>query len=150
MLVPNQVIITVITPDDLIASVTALTVGLRAQAQVVGLAIFYNRFVNELTTKGIDYMLPAVLEAKWYDLDGIIEMMTALTSISYSEYALTIPELADPAAYEVVRAATVLAFSSALKLIFFITIAFGVPACIAAAFMGDVSQYMDGHVAVAI
>ncbi|KAL1956550.1 hypothetical protein VTO42DRAFT_7021 [Malbranchea cinnamomea] len=150
VLVPNQVIITVITPDDLIASVTALTVGLRAQAQVIGLAIFYNRFVNELTSKGINYLLPAVTQARWYDLEAIVEMMTALTSVPFKEYALTIPELRDPAAYEAVREATVLAFSAALRLIYFITIAFGVPACIAAVFMGDVSKYMDHHVAVVL
>ena len=96
-------------------------------------------------------MLPAIMEAKWYDLDAIVEMMTALTSVPFKEYALTIPELANnPAGYEAVRQATVLAFSEALKLIYFITIAFGVPACIAAACLGNVSKYMDHHVAVVL
>jgi hypothetical protein len=35
-------------------------------------------------------------------------------------------------------------------MIYFITIAFGVPACFAAALLGDVSKYMDDHVAVVL
>lgn len=81
-LVPNQVIITVTTPDDLIASVTALTVGLRAQAQVIGLAIFYNRFVYEVTQNAHTTIVPAVVQYGIYDFDTITEYITSLTAMT--------------------------------------------------------------------
>jgi hypothetical protein len=56
--------------------------------------------------------------------------------------------MADPAAYQAVGEAALQTFSTAFKLVYYITIAFGAPACVAAAFMGDVGKYMDENVAV--
>lgn len=148
MLVPNQVIITVITPDDLIASVTALTVGLRAQAQVIGLSIFYNRFLHEVTQNAYKDVVPAMLEAGVYSPTVIIDLVANLTAVPFYQYAPNIPELSIPVHYELVKEATIQCFSRSLVFIYYITIAFGVPACIAAACMGDVSKFMDNHVAV--
>ena len=150
VLVPNQVIITIITPDDLIASVTALTVGLRAQAQVIGLSIFYNRLVHDVTKNAYSYIVPAMLEAGIYNATEITNLVTSLTGVPYYQLAPLIPELHNPANYEAVKEATIQCFSQAFVLVWYITIAFGVAACIAAAFMGDVSKYMDNHVAVVL
>lgn len=150
VLVPNQVIITTITPDDLIASVTALTVGLRSQCQVIGLSIFYNRFVNEVTKNAFKDLLPAVLRAGIFDPKVITDMVTALTAVPFYQYAPLIPQLNNTANYELVKEAAIKTFSKSFSLIYYITIPFGVTACIAATCMGDVSKYMDNHVAVII
>jgi hypothetical protein len=150
VIVPNQVIITVITPDDLIASVTALTVGLRAQAQVIGLAIFYNRFVSEVTVNTYTYVVPAMFQAGVYNATTIKNLVTSLTAVPFDEYALLIPELQITANYDLVQEATIQCFSRSFTFIYYITIAFGVPACIAAAFMGDISAFLDNHVAVVL
>lgn len=150
MLVPNQVIITVITPDDLIASVTALTVGLRAQAQVIGLSLYYNRFLHEVTKNAYKDVVPAMVEAGVFSPTVIIDLVANLTAVPFYEYAPNIPQLSNSANYELVKEATVQCFSRSLALVFYITIAFGVPACVAAACMGDVSKFMDNHVAVVL
>lgn len=151
MLVPNQVIITVITPDDLIASVTALTVGLRSQAQVIGLAIFYNRFVHDVTENAYKYIVPPMIEAGIYNVTLIETFVTSLTAEPYFQLAAQIPQLAkSPSFYKLVGEGVIQCFSHAFTLVYYITIAFGVVACIAAACMGDVSKYMDNHVAVVI
>ena len=151
VLVPNQVIITVITPDDLIASVTALTVGLRAQAQVVGLAIFYNQLQNRVTKLSYELAVIPMVYAQIYDPVLIKEIIQGLTSHPFEYYQQTIPNFRDnPAQSKVVMAACIQVFIRSLKLVWYITIAFGVAACIAAALMGDVSQYMDKHVAVVL
>lgn len=150
VLVPNQVIITVITPDDLIASVTALTVGLRAQAQVVGLAIYYNRFLAEITQNTYTYVVPAFVEVQYGNPELIEAMMTTLTAIPFREWAQTVPPFPHADSFAVLQEGTVQAFAHAFRFVYFITIAFGVPACIAAAFMGDVSKYLDKHVAVVL
>ena len=148
VLVPNQIIITIITPDDLIATVTALTVGLRAQSQVIGLAIFYNRFITEATKKAFVTIIPAMVKADIFSATVIRGLITNLTSEPYSQLAPLVPQLATEPNYSLVQESTIQCFSYALKLVYYITIPFGVAACIAAALMGDVSQFMDEHVAV--
>ncbi|KAK5079858.1 hypothetical protein LTR24_008884 [Lithohypha guttulata] len=150
VLVPNQVIITVITPDDLIASVTALTVGLRAQAQVVGLAIYYNRFLAEITKNTYTYIVPAFVQVQYGNPELIEHMVEALTSVPFREWATTVPPFPHADSAAILQEAATQAFAHAFKLVYYITIAFGVPACIAAALMGDVSKYLDKHVAVVL
>jgi hypothetical protein len=150
VLVPNQVIVTIITPDDLIASVTALTVGLRAQAQVIGLAIFYNRFQHEVTKNAFKYIVPAMLEIGEFDVEIITNFVTSLAGVPYSQLSLTIDALYFPKNYELLREATIQCFSRSFTLVYYITIPFGVTASIAAAFMGDISPYIDEHVAVVL
>ncbi|KUJ11610.1 MFS general substrate transporter [Mollisia scopiformis] len=151
VLIPNQVIITVITPDDLIASVTALTVGLRAQAQVLGLSIFYNRFVHQVTAKAYKTIVPALLIAGVYDITTITDFITSLTAVPFKQLYTEIPGfVTSQANYELGAKAVVTCFSEAIKLIWYITIPFGVSACIVAMCMGDVSRFMDQHVAVVL
>ena len=151
VLVPNQVIITVITPDDLIASVTALTVGLRAQAQVIGLAIFYNRLSAEVTKNTYKYAVTPFLQAGIFNSTLIEEVMNGLTAVPFAYYEATIPQLAsNPKAAATLQTAIVRVFIEAFQHVWYITIAFGVAACIAAACMGSVHRYMDKHVAVVL
>jgi hypothetical protein len=151
VLIPNQVIITVITPDDLIASVTALTVGLRAQAQVLGLSIFYNRFVHEVTNRAFKTIIPALVNAGVFSPTDIKTFILSLTAVPFDTLAKEIPQLlGNRTDFELVREASVSCFQGALKLVWYITVAFGVAACLAAAGMGDVSGYMDDHVAVVL
>lgn len=151
VLVPNQVIITIITPDDLIGSVTALTVGLRAQSQVIGLAIFYNQLISKVTAATYEYVVPA-----WFAnvvlkptvADDIKYAMNTLTAIPYRTLVQQLPELGTAKAYATVMPAAILAYRDGFKIVWYITIAFGVFACIASACMGSVSKYLDSHVAV--
>ncbi|KAK6427381.1 hypothetical protein LTR95_015990 [Oleoguttula sp. CCFEE 5521] len=153
VLVPNQVIITVITPDDLIGSVTALTVGLRAQAQVVGLAIFYNQLINQVTKSTYKYVVPAWLSnvpVTGTTVADITFTMNTLSALPFDTLAREYPSfgLNTAKAMEFVKPACIHAFDDGFKLVWYITIAFGVFACIASACMGSVSKYLDGHVAV--
>ncbi|KAK6423944.1 hypothetical protein LTR95_016457, partial [Oleoguttula sp. CCFEE 5521] len=147
------VIITVITPDDLIGSVTALTVGLRAQAQVVGLAIFYNQLINQVTKSTYKYVVPAWLSnvpVTGTTVADITFTMNTLSALPFDTLAREYPSfgLNTAKAMEFVKPACIHAFDDGFKLVWYITIAFGVFACIASACMGSVSKYLDGHVAV--
>lgn len=76
VLIANQVIITVIPPDDLIGSVTALTVVLKSQAQVISLALFYNRLYTDIYANTIKYIVPPIIEAGVYDLTVIENLVS--------------------------------------------------------------------------
>jgi hypothetical protein len=53
-----------------------------------------------------------------------------------------------PGAYELVVYAGQLAYAEAYKWVYYVSIAFGGVSILAACFLGDISKYMDDHVAV--
>ena len=53
-----------------------------------------------------------------------------------------------PGAYELVVFAGQLAYAEAYKYVYYVSIAFGTISIIAAVFLGDISKYMDDHIAV--
>lgn len=53
-----------------------------------------------------------------------------------------------PGAYELVVFAGQMAYAEAYKYVYYVSIAFGGVSIIAACFLGDISKYMDDHVAV--
>lgn len=53
-----------------------------------------------------------------------------------------------PGAYELVVYAGQLAYAEAYKYVYYVSIAFGAVSILAACFLGDISKYMDDHVAV--
>ena len=53
-----------------------------------------------------------------------------------------------PGAYEMVVYAGQVAYASAYQYVYLVSIAFGSVSIIAACFLGDISKYMDDHVAV--
>ena len=53
-----------------------------------------------------------------------------------------------PGAYEMVVYAGQIAFAEAYKYVYYVSIAFGSVSIVAACFLGDISKYMDDHVAV--
>lgn len=139
----------VITPSDLIAFVTALTVGLRAQAQVIGINIFYNQFTHRVTKNTYKTIVPVLIIAGLDTVESITGFITRLVAVPYEELAKTVPGLVgDKVLFEMGRRAEMECFKRAVDWVFLLTVLFGVVACVAAACMGDVERFMDGHVAV--
>lgn len=72
-----------------------------------------------------------------------------LTGASLLEGLHEIPGIAGvPGAYEMVVAAGQVAYAEAYKYVYYVSIAFGSVSIVAACFLGDISKYMDDHVAV--
>lgn len=148
VLVPNQVIVTVISPDDLIATATSLTVCLRSVGQVVGIGIFYTQFIAKLTEQAEMKMIPAAMELGITNPLVLKNMASTLLAIPFSEYAAALPQLNTPEKYEFLHSAVINAFGVSFFKVYLISIAFGVTACIASWFLGDLTSLMDDHIAV--
>lgn len=75
-------------------------------------------------------------------------------AIQYTGAALlpalkTIPGIgANETAYEMVVLAGQIAYAESYKWVYYTSIAFGCVSILAACFLGDISKYMDNHVAV--
>lgn len=148
VLVPNQVIVTVISPDDLIATATSLTVCLRSVGQVIGISIFYNQFIARLTEEAEKHIIPAAVEVGITDLSILETMPSTLLAIPFSEYAAALPQLNTPEKYDFLHRVIIDAFGASFSKVYLITIAFGTTACIASWFIGDLTALMDDHIAV--
>lgn len=148
VLIPNQIIITIICPDDLIATATCLTVCLRAVGQVVGLSIFYTQFVSFLTAKTLNIVIPVAVQVGIDDLPTLGSMIPTLVSTPYKEWVLTIPALTTQDKIDTLHKVVIEAFGQAFPRVYYISIAFGVTAVIASFFIENLGNLMDEHIAV--
>ncbi|KAK6400074.1 hypothetical protein LTR95_019355 [Oleoguttula sp. CCFEE 5521] len=149
IVVPASIITTIICPDDLIATVTALTLAIRVIGGSIGYTVYYNVFVNKF------------IPAATYHIGGFMVLKLNITSVEIITDAIKltgasllgpIAELPGvtgiPGAYEGIVLAGQLAYAEAYKYVYYTSIAFGSVSIVAACFMGDIGKYMDDHVAV--
>lgn len=135
----------------------------------VGYCVYYNVFickislVNRMETLSAKLtFLPAkfVPKATHY-IGGVMVTKLNVTSPEVIGEAIKItgasllPALEElpgikgvPGAYEMVVYAGQVAFAESYKYVYFVSIAFGAVSILAACFLGDISKYMDDHVAV--
>ncbi len=71
------------------------------------------------------------------------------TGVSLLEGIRTIPGIGNnETAFQIVVKAGQMAYSESYKYVYYVSIAFGAISILAACFLGDISKYMDDHVAV--
>ncbi|KAL4957000.1 major facilitator superfamily domain-containing protein [Aspergillus filifer] len=149
VLIPNQIIITIICPDDLIATATCLTACLRAVGQVIGTSIFYTQFVSALTSATYKTVVPAALTAGVTDFSILEPMMGTLVTVPWKEWVIdTLGISIAPAKLELLHNAVLEAFDVAFCRVWYISIGFGVAAVLASLCIEDLSALMDGRIAV--
>jgi Fungal trichothecene efflux pump (TRI12) len=147
IIVPAAVILTIISPDEVIATVTAITLSIRLIGGSIGYAIYFNVFQNKLlevlpTTVGIAVakaglpltVIPAFVEAL------VAQNLTAVSEIK--GITPTILLAADAAVKE--------SYTQGFRLIYLVSIAFGGAAIIASLFLGNIKKFMVDRVAVDI
>lgn len=79
----------------------------------------------------------------------IIEEAIVITGASLLPALEELPGIKGvPGAYELVVFAGQIAYAEAYKYVYYVSIAFGGVSILAACFLGDISKYMDDHVAV--
>ncbi|KAF2772653.1 MFS multidrug transporter-like protein [Teratosphaeria nubilosa] len=149
IVVPASIISTIICPDDLIATVAALTLAVRVIGGSLGYCAYYNVFVNKFAPAAT-YFIGAAMETKLNITNAtIIGDAISIIATSLLTELQELPGIKGvPGAYELVVFAGQLAYAAAYKYVYYVSIAFGAISILAACFLGDISQYMDDHVAV--
>jgi hypothetical protein len=148
IVVPASVMTTIVCPDDLIATVTALTLSIRVIGGSIGYCVYYNVFLSKFTPAAIYYVGGTLVKAGITDA-AVIEEAIVLTGASLLEEIGTLPGIAgNEALHQAVIYAGQVAYAEAYKWVYYVSIAFGGVSIIAALFLGDISKYMDDHVAV--
>ncbi|KUI55504.1 hypothetical protein VP1G_02904 [Cytospora mali] len=148
IVVPASIITMIICPDDLIATVAALTLSIRVIGGSIGYCIYYNIFINKFTPAAI-YYIGGTLYLGGIKSKEIVEEVIVLTGSALLEEIKQIPGIAgNEILYDAVIKAGQIAFAESYKYVYFASIAFGSISIFAALFLGDISKYMDDHVAV--
>ncbi|KAB8336981.1 hypothetical protein FH972_021285 [Carpinus fangiana] len=151
VIVPCTVITTIICPDDLVATITALTLSIRILGGAVGFTIFYNVFYRKLFPAVTEIVGIKAIAQQLLILDRplVTKMATLAANAQFAELKnITDGFKYTPYAYPIIIEATQAAMAKAYKWPYYIQIAFGGLSFICACFLGDIKKYMDDHVAV--
>jgi len=148
IVVPASIITTIICPDDIIATVAALTLSIRVIGGCIGYTTYYNVFVSYFTPNAIKYIGGTMVELGITNKSYIVEAIT-LTGASLLQDLKFIPGIAgNETAYNMVVLAGQMAYAESYKYVYLVSIGFGSISIIASCFLGDIQKYMDDHVAV--
>lgn len=107
-----------------------------------------NVFVSKFTPASIKYIGGVLVENGITSTETIAEVI-GLTTESLIDRIADVPGIAgNPALFEAVVKAGQIAYAESYKYVYYSSIAFGSVSIVAALFLGDISQFMDDHVAV--
>ncbi|KAH0021264.1 MFS multidrug transporter-like protein, partial [Aureobasidium melanogenum] len=151
IVVPASIITTIICPDDLIATVAALTLSIRVIGGSIGYSVYYNVFISRFVPAATHYIGGTMIYKLNITSPAVIKAAIELTGASLLPELQTLPGIKGvPGAYEMVVIAGRVAYAESYKYVYYVSIAFGAVSIIAACFLGDINKYMDDHVAVVI
>jgi hypothetical protein len=148
VLLPSQVIFSIITPDEHLGAGVALSIVIRMIGQVVGVSMFYNIFLHHVRTNATKYFALPAIEAGFDSVDSITELVTTLTAGPLSNYAHLFPQLNTPQKIQSIMMAGHELFKHCFPILYLISIAFGGTAIISSFFLRDINKFMNDHVAV--
>jgi hypothetical protein len=149
IVVPASIITTIICPDDIIATVAALTLSIRVIGGCIGYTVYYNVFVNKFVPNAVKYIGGTMVAELNITNATYIQTAIELTGASLIQDLKLIPGIAgNDTAYEMVVLAGQLAYAASYKYVYLTSIAFGAISIVASLFLGNIDKYMDDHVAV--
>lgn len=150
IVVPASIITTIVCPDDLIATIASLTLAIRVIGGAVGYTTYYNIFLNKFTPKLSVNIALACYANNIFDLEVITEAAT-LTGASLIDNIKVLPGVdGNLTIWNAIVLAGQESYAYAYPYVYYASIAFGAVSIAASVFLGDISQYMDDHVAVVI
>ncbi|PKY02248.1 putative MFS drug efflux pump [Aspergillus campestris IBT 28561] len=149
IVVPASIMTTIICPDDLIATISALTLSIRVVGGSIGYTIYYNIFISKFTPSATHYIGGVMLTKLHITNATHIAEAIELTGASLLDEIRHIPGIAgNEAAYNAVVTAGRIAFAESYKWVYYASIGFGGVSIIAALFLENIGDYMNDNVAV--
>ncbi len=153
VIIPCSIIAQIVCPDDLIATITALTLSVRVLGGAIGFSVYYNIFYQKFVVYATEIVGIRALAFQLLQFNATVDTIL-ITAAGNAEFA-AVRNITDswqhtPYAFDVIVQATQWAFSEAYKWPYYISIAFGVATFICALLVGDIGKYLDDHVAVVI
>ena len=144
LLLPAATVLTIISPDEVIATITAATVSIRLVGASIGYSVYFNVLENKLanllpTDVGTAVAMAGLPEAQIPDFLGAFLGGNTTALGGYNATILYAADMAMKSAY-----------AESFRTVYLVAIAFGVPAIICCLFLGDIKKYMVDRIAVDI
>ena len=140
VLLPSQVVFSIISPSDLIGTSVALSIVIRAVGQVVGVSMFYNIFKGHITSRATNDLtviaIPAIANGFVTGPNTVAEISELITTLGagpFSAYAHVFPGTHTPAQIAAIQLAGHNLYKTAFPILYLISIAFGGAAIISCA-----------------
>ncbi|KXJ94144.1 fungal trichothecene efflux pump [Microdochium bolleyi] len=150
IVIPASLLSTIICPDDLIATISALTLAVRVVGGALGFAVYYNVFAAKLGANMARLVTPVCVDAGITDPLALARIM-ALTASGLTERILDdgVAGLhGDVALWKDIVLAGKRAFEASYPWVYYASVPFGVVSIVASLLVTDISEYMTDDVAV--
>ncbi|KAK5654385.1 hypothetical protein OQA88_7294 [Cercophora sp. LCS_1] len=148
IVVPASMVTTYICPEDLLATITSLTIAIRIVGGAVGYAVYFNVFANKLGPQLHDMVGGTCVKLGITD-PKTIGTIIELTAASMVDKIPHLPGVGAVKGEAIIKAGQV-AFSHAYPWVYYCSIAFGAVSILASLGLEDISKFVDDHVAVVI
>ena len=158
VIIPCSIIAQLVCPDELIGTITAITLAIRYIGGAIGFSVYenvlYHKFLPIATNLvGIETIVGRGLVAvqTTADLALVQDLVTLSANAQFTQLKTLIatdPRIVGKDSYNLIVAATQEAWAVAYKWPYYISIAWGGVSLVLACFLGDIRRFMDNHVAV--
>jgi len=157
VIIPCSIIAQIACPDELIATITAITLSIRYIGGAIGFAVYYNLFYHKVTEsltklvateliayKGIINPLNAAGVAT---ITRVTQLMGNAQFETVKHILATDPQVIQRNAFPQILSATQAAMAQAYRWPYWCSIAFGGTCFLVSFFLGDIDQLLDAHIA---
>lgn len=157
VIIPCSIIAQIACPDDLIATVTAITLSIRYIGGAIGFAVYYNLFYHKVGEQLVELLAKQLLAFKGIinpltaagvkTITHVVELMGTAQFEQVQEILATDPQVLQRNAFPQILRATQEAMALAYRWPYWCSIAFGGACFVLSFFLGDIDQLLDAHVA---
>ena len=157
VIIPCSIIAQIACPDDLIATITAITLSIRYIGGAIGFAVYSNLFFRKVTEALTEILATQTLAGKAIvnplSTQGIV-VITHITELmgnarfnEVKEILATDPMVLQRNAWPVILAASQESFALAYRWPYWVSIAFGGICFILSFFVGDITTLLTAQIA---
>jgi hypothetical protein len=140
---PAVTMLTIISPDESIGTISAATISVRLIGATIGYAVYFNVLHNKLSRLPTNVALAAIQAGlPTNETTAFVESLLTDNKTALGQYSLAIVSIAQEAVLET--------YVEGFRKVYLVSISFGVCAVIASLFLKDIKKYMVDRVAVDI
>jgi hypothetical protein len=150
VLLPSQVVFSIISPPELIGASVALSIVVRSIGQVVGVSMFYNVFKQKVTASvynNIENFVVPVASVVGFNTAAITDVVITLASGPFEAYAHVYNITSQSKIDQIVQGGHDV-YKVCFPPLYLISVAFGGAAIMSFFFLADIRKFINEHVAV--
>lgn len=148
VLLPSQVIFTIISPDEYLGTTVSISIALRMLGQVVGKSMFYSIFETKVNANALKTFVPAAFKVGIYSPSEIEYLLSILTGGPLSAYLDKFPQIDTQAKYDLIVKAGQQTYFPAFPLLDYVSIAWGGTALIACLALYQIHKFIDDRIVI--